>query len=219
MAEIPNWHVEGDWFDVCSCNIACPCEFAQPPTNNVCYGVLAYRIRDGYYGDVPLTGLSVILLGTFEGDLWAGQAAGLTFGLFVDARANAQQQTALQMILSGQAGGVPARLSAIWGKPELRGMEVVPIEFEVAGDLASWRAEIPGKVLARAEALTGPTTPAGQRVQLVNPPGSEVGPGQVATWGKATANLVDALGFKWDWAGKSSKHIPFDWSGPQPPQR
>jgi hypothetical protein len=39
------------------------------------------------------------------------------------------------------------------------------------------------------------TTPPGARVQLLNPSGSEVGPGQVATWGKATANEVDAYGF------------------------
>jgi hypothetical protein len=69
-------------------------------------------------------------------------------------------------------------------------------------------------VVAAAEALSGPTTPPGARVQLLNPPGSEVGPGQVATWGKATANQVDAHGFQWNWAGKSSKHIPFDWTGP-----
>ena len=27
--KIPNWRVSGDWFDVCRCNIPCPCEFAQ----------------------------------------------------------------------------------------------------------------------------------------------------------------------------------------------
>jgi hypothetical protein len=67
-----------------------------------------------------------------------------------------------------------------------------------------------------SEALAGPMTPPGQRVQLLNAPGSEVGPGQVATWGKATTHRVDALGLKWEADGKSSKHIPFDWSGPQP---
>ena len=36
--------------------------------------------------------------------------------------------------------------------------------FEVDGDLAFWRAEIPGRVVGRAEALTGPTTPPGKRV-------------------------------------------------------
>ena len=59
----------------------------------------------------------------------------------------------------------------------------------------------------------GHPTP-GARVQLLNPPGSEAGPGQVCTWGKATANQVDAHRFQWNWAGKSSKHIPFDWTGP-----
>jgi hypothetical protein len=49
---------------------------------------------------------------------------------------------------------------------------------------------------------------------VLNPPGSEVGPGQVTTWGKATANEVDAYGLQWNWASKSSKHIPFDWTGP-----
>lgn len=61
------------------------------------------------------------------------------------------------------------------------------------------------------QALGGPTTPAGKRVQLFNMPGSEVGPGDgPATWGKATANTVNAFDYQWGWAGKSSKYIPFD---------
>ncbi len=53
-----------------------------------------------------------------------------------------------------------------------------------------------------------------KRVQTLNAPGSETGPGTVATWGRALANEVDAMGFKWEWNGRSSKHIPFDWSDP-----
>ena len=68
---------------------------------------------------------------------------------------------------------------------------------------------------ARAEALSGPTTPEGARVQVHNPPGAEVGPGQIATWGVATADHADAAGFSFDWAGRSSKHFPFDWAGPE----
>jgi len=101
----------------------------------------------------------------------------------------------------------------ITGHGQTIGMEIAQIEFEVAGDLAHWRAEIPGKVSAAAQALTGPTTPKGKRVQTMYPPGSETG-GEVATWGRATSNRVDAMGVKWDATGKSSKHIPFDWSGP-----
>ena len=52
-----NWKVSGDWFDVCKCNIPCPCEFAQAPTYGDCDGVLAYHIKKGVYGQTPLDGL------------------------------------------------------------------------------------------------------------------------------------------------------------------
>ena len=210
-SDVPQWRAVGDWFDVCRCDLPCPCEFAQAPTDNYCEAVLAYHVREGNYGDVRLDGLSLIAVGAFEGNLWAGEAE-ISLGLFIDERADEHQREALQMIFGGQAGGFQAQLAELIG--ELRGVEFVPIEFEVADELAYWRAEIPDKVVASAEALTGPTTPEGQRVQLLNPPGSEVGPGQVATWGRATAHRVEGFGFRWEWDGKSSKHIPFDWSGP-----
>lgn len=212
MADIPQWRMQGDWFDVCSCNIACPCEFAQAPTNNRCEGVLAYHVREGSYGDVRLDGLNVIGVSLLEGNIWAGEAKVFSVGLFIDERADERQRHALQMVFSGQAGGFMANFAKLI--TEVRGLEFVPISFAVADDLAYWRAEVPGKVTAFAEALSGPTTPPGARVQLHNPPGSEVGPGQIATWGKATDNRVDAYGLQWNWAGKSSKHIPFDWTGP-----
>ena len=58
---------------------------------------------------------------------------------------------------------------------EVKGMDYAPIKFEISDDLSYWSAEIPGKILAKAEALTGPTTLPGKRVQTINPPGSEVG--------------------------------------------
>ena len=213
MASIPAWHVAGDWFDACKCTIPCPCTFAQPPNTGDCEGVLAYHIRKGRYGPTPLDGLNLLGLGSFTGNIWDGRTKA-ALGLFLDERATGPQREALQAIWSGRAGGFPAVFSSLIG--EMRGMEYVPITFEIADDLAYWRAGIPGKVVASAEALTGPMTPAGSRVQTLNAPGSETGPGTVATWARATANTVDAFGFKWEWAGRSSKHIPFDWSGPDP---
>jgi hypothetical protein len=210
MAEIPSWHVEGDWFDVCRCDVPCPCEFARTPTYGECDGVLAWHVREGCYGGKPLDGLSVVALGHFKGNVWAG--AKITMGIFIDERADADQREALQMIFGGRAGGWPAQFAQ--NIAEVRGIEFVPIEFDVAADLAMWRASIPGRVEASAEALTGPTTRPGQRVQTFNPPGSEVGPDAVATWGVATADRADGFGFKWSRIGQSSKHIPFAWRGP-----
>jgi hypothetical protein len=100
---------------------------------------------------------------------------------------------------------------------EFRGVEFVPISVEVADDLAFWQAEVPGRVRGRVEALTGPTTPPGKRVQTINLPGSEVGPGQVATWGRSDEVRSEGFGFQWSGKGWwSSKHFPFDWTGPDP---
>lgn len=210
---IPQWHVAGDWFDVCKCTIPCPCSFAQDPTYGDCDGVLAWHIREGNYGDVRLDGLNVVLVASFTGNIWAKHSDEYA-GAFFDDRADDRQREALQMIFGGQAGGWPAQLIAMLG-PEMRGMEFTPIEMEIADDLSTWSAEVPGKVTARAEALTGPTTPGGVRVQVHNLPGSETGPGQIATWGRATSDRVDVFGFGWDRTGRSSKHITFDWSGPE----
>lgn len=152
-----------------------------------------------------------MMLGVFKGNIWAGESK-VTMGYFFDERADERQRQALQMIFTGKAGGFMGELAKVFG--EIRGQEFVQINFEIDRDLASWRAEIPGKVVARAEALTGPMTPQGKRVQTLNAPGSETGPGTVATWGRALADEVDAMGFKWNWNGRSSKHIPFDWTGP-----
>jgi hypothetical protein len=115
--------------------------------------------------------------------------------LFFDEKADGQQREALNMIFSGRAGGFMAEFAKLIG--EVRGIEYAPIKFEIADDLSYWSAEIPGKVLAKAEALTGPMTPPGKRVQTINPPGSEIGPGGVATWGRSLADEADAMGFKW----------------------
>ena len=210
MADVPSWRLVGDWFDVCKCAIPCPCTFAQPPTYGDCEGILAWHIREGRFGDVGLDDLSVAALAAFEGNVWAG--AKVDMAMFVDERADDRQREALQAIWSGQAGGWPAYFSELIGN--VRGMEFARIEFEIDDDLGSWRVEIPGKLLGEAEALTGPTAPEGARVQVHNAPGAEVGPGQVATWGTATVDRADGFGFSWERSGKSSKHFPFDWSGP-----
>jgi hypothetical protein len=208
---IPNWRASGDWFDVCKCNIPCPCEFAQTPTYGDCDGVLTYHIKKGQYGEVPLDGLNVLVIGYFKGNIWAGETK-FDGAFFFDERANEKQSEALEMIFTGKAGGFMAEFAKLLG--EVKGMDYAPIKFEISDDLSYWSAEIPGKVLAKAEALTGSTTPPGKRVQTINPPGSEVGPGGVATWGTAFADEVDAMGFKWERKGRSSKHISFDWNGP-----
>jgi hypothetical protein len=211
MSDVPRWQVVGDWFDTCNCSIPCPCTFAQPPTTGDCEGILAWHIREGNFGDVSLNDLNVMAVGAFSGNIWEGKSK-VSMAIFMDERADQRQRNALQMIFGGRVGGWPAKFATLIS--EVRGMEFARINFHVDDDLASWRAEIPGKLRSSAEALGGPTTPPGKRVQVHNAGGAETGPGGVATYGKSTADVADAFGFRWNRTGRSSKHIGFNWSGP-----
>ena len=214
MTEIPNWHITGDWFDNCSCAVACPCTFAQAPDNGFCESVLFWHIRSGHYGDINLDDLSFVRVGRWEGDLWAGRAKGAA-GVFIDERADERQAEVLPLIFGGRAGGFLGFVATLFPEGrEFRGAERARITYEVAPDRAQWGTEIAGKVKAWAKALTGPTSLPGKYPQLMNPPGSETGPGQLVTWGKSLVCSVDAFGFKFQWTTNSSKHIPFDWTGP-----
>ena len=140
-----------------------------------------------------------------------------TVGLLVDDRASEAQLAGIQAIFGGAAGGWPATFAQLIG--DFRGVEVVPIRMEIADDLSWWKVEASGRITASAVALTGPTADPNKRVQTTNPPGSEVGPGEnaVATWGVGEmAQSEPALfgDFHLHKVKTSSKHIPFDWCGP-----
>jgi len=212
-SNIPKWNASGDFFDVCKCNIPCPCTFAQAPSYGDCEGVMAYHIKNGRYGETLLDGLNVLALADFKGNIWTGNTKA-NIAVFFDEKANEEQRQALNMIFTGKAGGFMGEFAKLIG--EVRGIEFAPIKVHVGEDLSYWNAEISGKVIAKGEALAGPMTPPGKRVQTLNPPGSEVGPGTVATWGTAVVDEVNAPNVRYQWkrTGRSSKHIPFNWSGP-----
>ena len=160
MTEMPAWHITGDWFDNCSCAVACPCTFAQAPDNGVCQSVLFWHIRQGHYGDVGLEDLSFVWVRRWEGDLWAGKAKGAA-GIFIDVRADNRQAEVLPRIFGGQAGGFPALVSAMFAEGrQIRGVERAHITFEIAPDHAHWGAEIAGKVKAWAHAADRTDEPA-----------------------------------------------------------
>ncbi len=209
MAE--KWRIVGDFVDFCRCAVPCRCTFGQAPDDDRCEGVIAYRIREGSYGDVRLDGLNLVAIAAFEGNIWDPDVR-MAMGMIVDERADDAQREAIQTVFGGQAGGWPQTFAESF-LGEMRGMEFAAIELEISDDLSSWRLDVPGTARGAGELLTGPTSKPGERMAVVNPPGSEVGPGQgVATYATATTCEADGFGFKFEWPGKSSKHIPFEWS-------
>jgi hypothetical protein len=205
----PEWRLQGDWWDVCNCNIGCPCVFSSPPSYGFCEGVLTWLIREGHYGDVKIdANLAVVLVIHFEGTVFEKNRE---FGFLIDERANAEQREALKNIFLGNAGGA----FAAWRDLTLKvdGVEFVPMK--VSQDAENWRAEVPGLV----DTLAGPfrkfMVPEGDTCRIYNAPRPEVVPGHL-TLGEAKKNVVTgAFGRNFDWTGRSSKHIRFDLRGPQ----
>ena len=72
----------------------------------------AYHVRSGFYGQIPLDGLNVLVLSYFKGNIWSGEVKA-SIGLFFDEKANSQQREALQMIFSGKAGGFMAEFAKL----------------------------------------------------------------------------------------------------------
>ena len=183
----------------------------KPPTEGDCDGIIGYRIREGNYGDIDFSGLNLVGITHFEGNIW-DEDVRLDMGMIVDERADETQREALQIVFGGQAGGWPQMFAEnVLG--QMLGLEFAPIELEIDDDLRTWRLSVPGMAEGKAELLTGPTSKPGERLAVVNPPGSEVGPGQgAATFGIASTDRADGFGMSWEHSGRSSKHIPFEWS-------
>ncbi len=119
------WSFEADYFQACSCDYGCPCEFEAPPTQGFCEGVGAYRINQGSYGSVPLDGLGLGLYVRFPEAMHLGNGS---LGLFIDERADALQREALVQIASGQQGGVALRgVSGSNIQPGRASIRLVPI--------------------------------------------------------------------------------------------
>jgi hypothetical protein len=163
-----------------------------------------------------MAGLKVVLIAGFTGNLWDG--AMLNPGVFFDAAADEDQRQALVAIFTGQAGGwmkqfVPTHVSGI------KGVEFANISVEVDSALERWSVAVEDKVEASGRAMSGPTSDPTKRLQSYNPPGSEVGPTDApVTWGKSVAGRWKAFGFDQNIpAGQASKHIPFNWHGPDAP--
>jgi hypothetical protein len=106
------WRVAGSYFEACNCDAICPCrrQGGQKLTFGSTYGVcdfaLSWRIINGHAGDLDLSGLSVVLAGSYrddeEGKPWR-------VCLYVDEQATSAQHLTLSKIFLGQAGGTPRR--------------------------------------------------------------------------------------------------------------
>ncbi len=105
-----SWRVRGSYFESCNCDPICPCRsVGNTPggrsTHGVCFGTLSWQIKEGYVGELNLSGLAVVM------SLWYTDAqqpsSPWDVVLYVDQRASDAQHEALTNIFLGRMGGTP----------------------------------------------------------------------------------------------------------------
>jgi hypothetical protein len=111
-AELPGeWAVAGSYFEACNCEAICPCRRAGDRAGGrssygVCQFVLSWQISEGRADGIPLANLGVVLAGWYDDDE-AGSPWRVS--LYLDERADPQQEAALAAIFLGRAGGTTLR--------------------------------------------------------------------------------------------------------------
>jgi hypothetical protein len=121
------YEIEGKLLEVCSCNVLCPCWIGEDPDGGTCDSALAWQVDSGTIEGVDVAGLTLALSVHIPGNVLV--PASWKAAVFVDERANDEQQAALLKVFTGQLGGAIADLAGLIG--EVVSVERVPIVFTV----------------------------------------------------------------------------------------
>jgi X-X-X-Leu-X-X-Gly heptad repeat protein len=98
------WWAKGLLFENCDCQVVCPghFHFSQLCTHDRCVGYWGISFEDGDFGGVRLAGLTAIIIYDTPQHMVSGNWIITTY---VDERASAEQQAAIEKIVSGEANG------------------------------------------------------------------------------------------------------------------
>ena len=143
-----SFSVEGNYFEVCSCDVSCNCVWLGEATREGCDVLLAWHVSSGSKDGVDLSGLNAVMAVRSPKRMTDG---GWKVALYLDDRASTEQADALGAVFSGSAGGHLSGLGPLIG--EVAGVKPAAITFERTG--GSLHAEVAGAVSMSSDQLVG----------------------------------------------------------------
>jgi hypothetical protein len=173
------------------------------PTEGFCDVGLAFHIRRGTYGDVPLDNLNVVAIAHADGAMGGGN---WKMAVYFDEAADERQHEALQAIFSGSAGGPMAAFAPLIG--EMVGAKTVPIRFTIDGRRRS--VEIPNILDLKVEGIPSMTPDSVVTVASGHP----VAPERLAlALGQPGSTYNDSeFGLRFDNSGKNGHYAEISWA-------
>src|SRR5690242_11059793 len=198
-----SWHLEGSYFETCSCDVVCPCtaSLSFGATNDYCRVVLVFNVNDGEVEGTDVSGLTVAAVCETPKVMTDGN---WRIGVFIDGDASDEQAEKLGGVFSGALGGPMEALGPLIG--ENLGVERAAIE--VREDGLTHSVKIGDAVDFEIEDVVPFGVESGQPARLVgifHPAGSEL------TIAHATRSKIDAFGISYE--GKSGfSNSEFAWA-------
>lgn len=174
-----DWMIRGPKIASCNCAYGCPCEFNAPPTNDVCEGLEAHRIDEGWFGDVRLDGLIIGARYRWPGPVHEGK--GIVQG-FISEQATEEQRNALFKILDGEEQE-PHTAFNIYGSTIEKEFDPIfaDIEFECDIDDRTGHFKVPGHMEMRLQPIKNPVTGKPHRAQITLSEGFEFRTAEMAS--------------------------------------
>ena len=199
------WHLEGTYFENCSCDMVCPCTtsgLTMPADQDRCQVVLAFHVGQGEIDDVNVGGKTVVIVADTPQVMSDGN---WRVGVVMDAAASPEQAEKLGAVFAGKAGGPMALLSPLI--TEMLGMEFAPIDYVDDGRRHSIKV---GELIdIEIEDFVAPGNPSGEVERMTgifHPANSTL------TIAKANRSRVDAFGLSFANVGKNGHSAPFSWA-------
>jgi hypothetical protein len=109
------WNIKGQMVESCSCNMLCPCWFGVKDLmvmdQGWCAGPILFRVHQGSSDGIKLDGSTLVVLLDFPGPtVFDGNG---TARLYIDGKADADQQRELESIFQGKKGGPMAIVGSL----------------------------------------------------------------------------------------------------------
>jgi hypothetical protein len=196
------WNLDGTYFETCSCELMCPCNFSfdHGATYDYCRVTLVFDIASGEVEGTDVSGRKLAVVADTPKVMTEGN---WRLGLFVDDGATDEQVDKLAAVFGGQKGGPMAGLAPLIG--EVLGVERAP--FEVREDGLTHSVKIGDAIDFEVEDIVPFGIESGEPAKLTgvfHPVGSEL------TAAEATRSNVNAFGIQYE--GKSGLSAPFSWA-------
>ena len=128
-----DWHVAGTYLESCNCDAICPCRRINGvpggrSTHGICQGALSWHIVDGAADTDDLSGLNVAMAVRYSDD---EEGSPWTWMLYVDERAGADRQKAIEEIWTGRVAGEQLEhFPWAWKASNLLGVEPAEIQID-----------------------------------------------------------------------------------------